>query len=441
MDTIEPFLCILNILNIKSFVSITTLQGNGISLLLISLFFLVLVSIVSGGEDAIFAIIPNKIKELKKHPDNKNTVLTKLLESPQILKASILILKNFLYVVIFICLSFALHSFIIIKQYTAGIFLLQLALIIAVIFIFRDLLVKVIVPHNHFQFARAMAAPFNIIHRMLYPLSNYLVNSTSVISKKLLKRRRLTLDELSDALNLSSNEIQEDKNILKGIIKFGNIDAKEIMKSRIDVVAVDINTEFEDLMDMIIDSGHTRIPVYEESFDNVRGILYIKDLLPYLSNKEEFEWQKLIRPPYFIPETKKINGLLKEFQDNKIHMAIVIDEYGGTYGIVTLEDILEEIVGEIADESDTDEMYYTKIDNNTFIFEGKTLLNDFYKILNLNDDFFKEIKGDADTIAGIILEMKGEIPRKNEVIQFKNLTFKVESSDKRRIKKVKVIIE
>jgi gliding motility-associated protein GldE len=408
---------------------------------LVSLFFLVLVSIVSGGEDAIFAIIPNKLKELKKHPDKRNALLTKLLESPQILKASILILKNFLYVAIFICLSFALHSFIIVKQYTAGIFLLQVLLIIAVIFIFRDILVKVIVPQNHFQFARAMATPFNIIHRMLYPLSNYLVNSTSVISKKLLKRRRLTLDELSDALNLSSNEIQEDKNILKGIIKFGNIDAKEIMKSRIDVVAVDINTEFEELMDIIIDSGHTRIPVYEESFDNVRGILYIKDLLPYLNNKEEFEWQNLIRPPYFVPETKKINGLLKEFQDNKIHMAIVIDEYGGTYGVVTLEDILEEIVGEIADESDTDEMYYTKIDNNTFIFEGKTLLNDFNKILNLNDEFFKEIKGDADTIAGIILEIKGEIPRKNEVIQFKNLTFKVESSDKRRIKKVKVIIE
>lgn len=425
----------------NSFVSITSLQGNGISFLLLSLFFLVLVSVVSGGEDAIFAIIPNKLKELKKYPDNRNNLLTKLLESPQVLKASILILKNILYVAIFICLSFTLHSFIIIKEYSAGIFLFQLALILAIIFLFRDLLVKIIVPHNHFQFARIMAPFFNIIHKIFYPLSNYLVNSTSVISKKLLKRRKLTLDELSDALNLSSNEIQEDKNILKGIIKFGNIDAKEIMKSRIDVVAVDITTEFEELMDIIIDSGHTRIPVYEESFDNVKGILYIKDILPYLNNKEEFEWQKLIRPPYFVPETKKINGLLKEFQDNKIHMAIVIDEYGGTYGVVTLEDILEEIVGEIADESDTDEMYYSKIDNNTFIFEGKTLLNDFYKILNLNDEFFKEVKGDADTIAGIILEMKGEIPRKNEVIRFKNLTFKIESSDKRRIKKVKVIIE
>ncbi|MBS3769092.1 MAG: gliding motility-associated protein GldE [Bacteroidales bacterium] len=421
--------------------SFSTFQGNGVGLLALSLFFLVLLSFVSGGEDAIFAIIPNKLKELKKYPDTQNTLLVKLLESPQILKASILILKNILYIAIFICLSYTLHSFIIIEQYSVGIFLLQLAVILVLILLFRDVLVKVIVPHNHFQFGRIMASPFNIIHKLFYPLSNYLVNSTSVITKKLLKRRRLTIDELSDALNLSSNEIQEDKNILKGIIKFGNIDAKEIMKSRIDVVAVDISTEFKELMNIIIDSGHTRIPVYEDSFDNVKGILYIKDLLPYINNKEEFQWQKLIRPPYFIPETKKINGLLKDFQDNKIHMAIVIDEYGGTYGIVTLEDILEEIVGEIADESDTDEMFYSKIDNNTFIFEGKTLLNDFYKILNLNDEFFKEVKGDADTIAGIILEMKGEIPRKNEVIRFKNLTFKVESSDRRRIKKVKVIIE
>ncbi|MFW5978992.1 MAG: transporter associated domain-containing protein, partial [Bacteroidia bacterium] len=219
-----------------------------------------------------------------------------------------------------------------------------------------------------------------------------------------------------------------------------NIDAKEIMKSRIDVIAVDINTEFNKLINIIIDSGHSRIPVYEETFDNVKGILYIKDLLPYMQKKEDFSWQSLLRPPYFVPETKKINGLLKEFQHNKIHLAIVIDEYGGTYGIVTLEDILEEIVGEITDESDTDEAYYSKIDNNTYIFEGKTLLNDFYKILNIPDDFFKDIKGDADTIAGVILELKGEIPKKNETIQYKNLTFEIESSDKRRIKKVKVVI-
>jgi gliding motility-associated protein GldE len=401
---------------------------------------LVILSLLSAGEEAIFSIIPAKIKDLQDHPDRRNDVIVRLLESPQVLKASFLIVKNLLYIGIILTLSYASEKMLPFTHYDAGAFIIHLGFIIAVIFLFRDLLSRIFLSKKKFEFARFVASTFHLLHRGLYPISNYLVNSTSLITNKLVKRRKITLDELSDALNLTSREIREDKNILKGIIKFGNIDAKEIMKSRIDVFAADIHTEFDELMDIIIDSGHTRIPVYEESFDNVKGILYIKDLLPYLNDRKEFEWQKLIRPPYFVPETKKINGLLKEFQDNKIHMAIVIDEYGGTYGIVTLEDILEEIVGEITDESDVDETYYSKINHNTFLFEGKTLLNDFYKILNISDDFFSEIKGDADTIAGIILELRGEIPRKNETIEYKNLTFKIESSDKRRIKKVKVII-
>ena len=401
---------------------------------------LVILSLLSAGEEAIFSIIPAKIKDLQDHPDRRNDVIVRLLESPQVLKASFLIVKNLLYIGIILTLSYASEKLLPATRYDAGVFVLHLGAILAVIFLFRDLISRIFLSKKKFEFARHVAAFFHVIHRGLYPISNYLVKSTSLITSKLVKRRKITLDELSDALNLTSREIREDKNILKGIIKFGNIDAKEIMKSRIDVIAVDITIEFDELMKVIIDSGHTRIPIYEESFDNVRGILYIKDLLPYLNNQQVFEWQKLIRPPYFVPETKKINGLLKEFQDNKIHMAIVIDEYGGTYGIVTLEDILEEIVGEITDESDVDEAYYSKVNHNTFLFEGKTLLNDFYKILNISDDFFSEIKGDADTIAGIILELKGEIPRRNETIEYKNLTFKIESSDKRRIKKVKVII-
>jgi len=418
----------------------TPLGDQGVVMVVIAVILLLLLALFSAGEEAIFSIIPAKIKDLKEHGDRRNDVIVRLLESPQVLKASILIVKNLMYLGILLCLSFGLEQVIVLQHYSAWAFILHLAGILVVIFLFKDVISKVFITHRKFEFARLMAFPVYLLHRMLFPISNYLVNSTSMITRRLIKRRKITLDELSDALNLTHKEIQEDKNILKGIIKFGNIDAKEIMKSRIDVIAVDIHTEFQELMSLIIDSGHTRIPVYEETFDNVRGILYIKDLLPYLINKREFEWQKLIRPPYFVPETKKINGLLKEFQDNKIHMAIVIDEYGGTYGIVTLEDILEEIVGEITDESDADEAYYQKTSHNTFLFEGKTLLNDFYKILNISDDFFSEIKGDADTIAGIILELKGEIPKKNETIQYKNLTFQVESSDKRRIKKVKVII-
>lgn len=418
----------------------TALGDQGVAAVAIGVFLLLLLALFSAAEEAVFSIIPAKVKDLKAHPNRRNDMLVRLLEVPQVLKASMLILKNALYLGIFICLSLGLEQMIVVEHYSAKIFLLHLAAILVVIFLFKDLGSKVFITKGKFEFARAMAFPIYLIHRGLFPISNYLVNSTSMITKRLIRKRKITLDELSDALNLSHKEIKEDKNILKGIIKFGNIDAKEIMKSRIDVIAVEWNTHFDELMKIIIDSGHTRIPIYQETFDNVKGILYIKDLLPYLNNHQDVEWQKLIRPPYFVPETKKINGLLKEFQDNKIHMAIVIDEYGGTYGIVTLEDILEEIVGEITDESDVDEAYYQKLSNNTFLFEGKTLLNDFYKILSISDDFFSQIKGDADTIAGIILELKGEIPRKNETIQYKNLTFQVESSDKRRIKKVKVII-
>ncbi|MFO8234923.1 MAG: gliding motility-associated protein GldE [Bacteroidales bacterium] len=437
MDTTEPF---QHFGSMMSRISYDAITGESISMLAIGLFVLGILALVAGAEDAFFSIIPAKLKELKKNLDSKNNKIVTLLESPQYFKATVIILKNLLYAGIFIIWGFIFGFIADVQNYSAIIFLGQIASIAVMIVFFKDILPQLFLPKNKLDFARRIVSIFLAIHKFFMPLSLFLVNSTSIVTRKLLKRKKITLDELSEALSLSSEEINEDENILRGIIKFGNIDAKEIMKSRIDVIAVDINTEFDKLINIIIDSGHSRIPVYEESFDNVKGILYIKDLLPYMQKKEDFSWQSLLRPPYFVPETKKINGLLKEFQDNKIHLAIVIDEYGGTYGIVTLEDILEEIVGEITDESDTDEVYYSKIDNQTYIFEGKILLNDFYKILNINDDFFKDIKGDADTIAGVILELKGEIPRKNEVIQYKNLTFEIESSDKRRIKKVKVSI-
>jgi gliding motility-associated protein GldE len=276
---------------------------------------------------------------------------------------------------------------------------------------------------------------------MLYPISYLIASNSSLISNKLTKlKHNITIDDLSEALNLTSNQMNEDENILKGIVKFGNIDVREIMKSRVDVFAVEFNTSFKNLLPLIIESGHSRVPVYSGSFDNIKGILYIKDLLEHFSKGDDFDWQALLRPPYFVSEYKKINYLLKDFQKNKIHMAIVIDEYGGTNGIVTLEDVLEEIVGEITDESDEDERSYQKINDTTYLFEGKTLLNDFYKILEIEDNFFDDINGDADTIAGIILGIIGEIPEKNKVIKYKNLTFTIEAVDKRRIKQIKVTI-
>ena len=245
------------------------------------------------------------------------------------------------------------------------------------------------------------------------------------------------MDDLSDALELTSDDFNEDEKILKGIVNFGTINVSAIMRSRIDVTAIDIKSGFDKIVPMIISSGFSRIPVYSGSFDNVKGILYAKDVLPFTSNPVNFKWQALLRPPYFVPETKKINDLLKEFQTKKMHMAVVIDEYGGTSGIVTLEDILEEIVGDISDE---DQLLFRKIDEKTFIFEAKILLNDFCKVLEIEEDPFEEVRGESETLAGLILELTGEIPQKDQIIKYGDFVFRIETADRRRIKEVKVEI-
>lgn len=251
----------------------------------------------------------------------------------------------------------------------------------------------------------------------------------------------LSVDDLEQALELTDKEdIKEEQRMLEGIVRFGDETAKEIMTSRQDVVDLDFKASFQEVMQCVVENNYSRIPVYQDNSDNVRGILYIKDLLPHLSKGNNFRWQSLIRPPYFVPETKKIDDLLREFQENKVHIAIVVDEFGGTSGIVTLEDILEEIVGEINDEYDDDEKSYVRINNNTFVFEGKTLLSDFYKILKLDDEIFKEVEGDADTLAGLLLEIKGDFPKLHEKIDYQDFTFEILAMEERRISKVKVVV-
>jgi gliding motility-associated protein GldE len=291
------------------------------------------------------------------------------------------------------------------------------------------------------KFATFMAFPMIILVRILKPVSSLLMYSSSAVSKRMgRKKQNISIDDLSGALALTENEISDNKKILKGIVKFGNIDVKEIMTPRLDVVAVEYNSLYHDLLSLIVTSGYSRIPVYSDDLDHVMGILYIKDLLPFLGEKNDFEWQKLIRQPYFVPETKKINDLLEEFRNMKNHIAVVIDEYGGTFGIITLEDILEEVVGEITDELDVDEVSYIRIDQNNYNFEGKTLLKDFSRIVEIPDNYLEEVKGDADTLAGLILEITGEIPEKNQVVNFKSIEFTIKTVDKRRIKQVKVNI-
>jgi Hemolysins and related proteins containing CBS domains len=252
--------------------------------------------------------------------------------------------------------------------------------------------------------------------------------------------RQISVDDLTEAIENASDTLSDEEDILKGIVKFGNIDVSEILRPRIDVVALDYKMSIKQVLAVVVDSGYSRIPVYAGNFDNVKGILYVKDLLPYINEKDDFRWQSLIRPPYFVPDTKKVKELLTEFQTSKIHMAVIVDEYGGTLGIVTLEDILEEIVGEISDESDEDEKSYSQINDNTYIFDGKTLLNDFYKILQTETTVFDDIKGEADTLAGLILELKGAIPNKNEQVKYKQFIFKIEAVDSRRIKQIRVTI-
>jgi len=278
--------------------------------------------------------------------------------------------------------------------------------------------------------------------KLFYPVASIVVSSGRLTERVVQKENQtLSVDELEQALELTDTEdIKEEKRMLEGIVRFGDETVKEVMTSRQDVVDLDFKAPYEDVLKCVVDNNYSRIPVYQDNQDNIRGILYIKDLLPYLSKGNKFNWQSLIRPPYFVPETKKIDDLLREFQENKVHIAIVVDEFGGTSGIVTLEDILEEIVGEINDEYDEDEKSFVRINSNTFVFEGKTLLSDFYRLLKLDDETFAEVVGDADTLAGLLLEIKGDFPKLHEKLDYQNFTFEILEMDERRISKVKVVV-
>lgn len=436
MET-ETFQMLLPLMAItfKSF-SVTLLVYLAIIIILITLS-----ALTSGAESAYFMLHSDTIKQLQKNKDWRSKQIIELLKNPQDLLASIMVANNIFNIAFIIITSIFLNQTLELTENPTGAFLLQAGIMAFVLLLFGETLPKFHARKHPLKISRR-ATPYIFLFKKLFaPLSAFLMATTQVVSRKFANiKQSITIDDLSNALNLTSNQITEDENILKGIVKFGNIDAKEIMRSRVDVVAVENTLDFNNLLGLIIESGHSRIPVYQDSFDNVKGILYIKDLLSHLDESNDFQWQSLLRAPYFVPENKKINDLLKEFQSNQIHMAIVIDEYGGSKGIVTLEDILEEIVGEIADESDEDEVIYSQVNDHTYLFEGKTLLNDFRKILELDDEFFDDIKGDADTIAGLILEIRGEIPHKNQSIQYKHLTFTIEAVDKRRIKRIKVIL-
>ena len=420
------------------FYPITPRAAIGLILIVVLLF---CSGLLSGSEVAYFSLTPSELDELRERDSKRNRMVLHHLKNPENLLANILISNNFVNIGIVILASFvttSLMSFI--GSPVLG-FVIKVVVITFLILLFGEIIPKVYADRFSPRFALAMARPLIFLGKLFRPLIYILTRSSNIVNKRLAgKRQNISMEELSDALDLATGVVRDEKKMLEGIVKFRNLEVSEIMKPRMDVTAVNINTPLDEVISIIIDSGYSRIPVFEETSDNVKGILYVKDLLPHLQ-KPGFKWQSLIRPPFFVPETKKINDLLQEFQKMKIHLAIVVDEYGGTEGIVTMEDILEEVVGEITDESDEAEEYYRKVDKNTYLFDGKTLLNDFFKITETEDEIFDDVRGEAETLAGLILELKGDFPRLGDELDCKNMRFKVTGMDKRRIREIKVTIQ
>ena len=404
-------------------------------------------ALVSAAESAFFSLTPNDMDELKTSDSRPDLKILQLLEAPKLLLATVLISVNFINIAIVIMNSTFIFGeegwFDFPGSSTLG-FLIQVVVVTFLILLIAEVTPKIYATQNPLKTSRSLVYFVLILQRLFYPVSSFLIMITSLLDKVIKpKSHNISVDELSHALELTSDEDipEEDHKILKGIVKFGNTDVKQIMQSRTHVTAFENKVGFSKLLADITSYGFSRVPIYKETLDNIVGVLYTKDLLQYINEADSFNWQSIVRPPFFVPENKKIDDLLREFQYKKIHLAIVVDEYGGTSGIVTLEDVIEEIVGEINDEFDDDDLVYSKLDNNNFVFEGKAALNDVARILEIDRADFEEAKGESDSLAGLIIEIEGRIPTKNEKISFKNLIFAIESADNRKIKRVKITIE
>ena len=408
------------------------------------LILVVLSALLSGSEVAMFSISNKQRFELEDQNRNANKRVLTLLKEPKKLLATILIANNFINVSIVMASNFVFNNLIIEGSISDTMnFIIQVIVITFLILLFGEVIPKVYANNYNLKFSKFMAIPLQLLKKLFYPISQILVNSTNLIDKRIEKRKEsIEANELEHALNLTVDSVdnEDEKKILEGIVKFGNTDVKQIMTPRTDVISFEITTPFNELMSELKEIKYSRIPVFEDSFDKIKGILYAKDLLGKMNEKKNFKWPNLLREPKFVPENKKLDDLLKEFQEEKTHIAIVVDEYGGSSGIVSLEDVLEEIVGEITDEFDEEDINYKKLDELNYIFDGKTTLIDIYKLLEIDGEIFEKEKGESDTIAGFCIEQAGKILLKNEKISFDRYTITVEAADKRRIKKVKITI-
>ncbi len=411
---------------------------NGVIMLVL----LMMSALVSGSEVAFFSMSQDDIAKTKVSNVKNELLIIELLKRPKKLLATILILNNFINVAIVTLSTFLTWEIVGTKE-TEGLLVVTLTAIITFLIVFYgEIVPKVYANQNNVTFAKRMAPFLALAEKFFSPLSWLLMSISKIIERRVEQKGfNISVDELHQALEITSTPetTDEEKGILKGIVNFGTLSVRQVMKSRMDITAFDIEDDYHTLMDRINKNGFSRIPVYRDTIDKIEGVLYVKDLLPYTDKEDDFKWQELLRPGFFVPESKKIDSLLKDFQEKRVHMAIVVDEYGGTSGLITLEDVIEEIVGEISDEFDENEdIAYNKLDDNTFIFEGKTSLNDFSKIIGEDPSYFDDVKGDSESIGGLLLELNNKLPRAGEKINFNKFVFTAVSVDQKRIKRVRV---
>jgi len=400
-------------------------------------------ALVSGAEVALFSLSQKDIDDtLQEHP-SKGKIISELLEKPKKLLATLLVANNFINIGVVILFSYVGHN--IFSGVTSPIlkFILEVIVVTFLILLFGEVLPKVYASRNNIKFATLIAYPVAGLDKLLSPISLPMRRVTIYLHNKLGKQKtNFSVDQLSQALELTDADetSSDEQKILEGIVTFGNTDTKQVMSPRMDIFALEIEESFATIFPKIIEMGFSRIPVYKDSIDHIEGVLFVKDLLPHI-DKKEFDWKTLLREPFFVPENKKIDNLLKDFQSMKSHLAIVVDEYGGTSGLVSLEDIIEEIVGDISDEFDGENSNYSKIDDKNYLFEGKTNLKDFYRVIDVDEELFETTKGEAETLAGFILEILGNFPKKDQKITFENCLFTIETVDKKRVKQIKVTLE
>lgn len=420
-----------------SWIAFNGVTTHTVVLCIVSLCLLMVSALVSGAETSFFSLSQNDVRRIRERRSASSEGVFKLLGNVELLLATILVVNNLVNICIVILTSNVIDATFTFLRFE---FLFKSVLVTFLLLLFGEILPKVFAQTVPVRFACFAARPLLVLRWIFYPLSYILVRTSSRISEKAAHRSELSLDELADAVDMTQSSSPEEHEMLSGIVNFANTEVQEIMKPRVDITAIEITEGYEHVKRVIIESGFSRIPVYEDEVDNIRGTLYVKDLLPYINHGDDFAWQRLIRKAYFVPEHKKINDLLAEFQSNKVHMAIVVDEYGSTLGLVSLEDIIEEIVGEISDESDTVESFYTRLDAKNYLFDGKTHIGDFERVLELEEDLFSDVKGEAETLAGLMLELKRDFPRKGDSFTTHDIRFTVQEVEGHRIDKILVTL-